>query len=76
MTVHAFGGRTLLGAEAGPLYGEAPLEAPLVFHGDLARLVDVVGIAMLRDACTVLDAWDGEPKTARAWSPSTSSTVV
>lgn len=73
MTVHSFGGRMLLGAEAGPLYCDAPLEAALVCHGDLTRLADIVDIATLRDACTVLEAWDGEPKTARAWSPSTSS---
>lgn len=63
-------GRTLLGPHADALYGDAPLEAALVHHGALERLAAITDLAVLRDATAVIDAWDGEPKTARAWSPS------
>lgn len=66
-------GRTLLGPDADALYGDAPLESALVHHGALERLAAITDIAVLRDASAVLDAWDGEPKTARAWSPAGSA---
>jgi hypothetical protein len=73
MTTPNLTGRTLLGPHADALYGAAPLEHALVHHGALERLSAITDIAVLRDATAVLDAWDGEPKTARAWSPAGSA---
>lgn len=64
-----FGVRTLLGAESSMLTSPSPLEAPIVVHGSLQRLAAFAELPVLRSASTVMDAWDGTSKTARAWSP-------
>lgn len=64
-----FGARTLLGDEAVRLHASAPLEDPIVVHGDPRRFGAFAHIPELRSAHAAIAAWDGTLKLARAWSP-------
>ena len=65
-----FGVETLLGGESSTLASTDPLELPIVVHGDVQRFAAFAQLPALRSASAVLAAWDGIPRTARAWSPS------
>lgn len=65
----SFGTQTLLGEQAALLKAEVPLEDMIIEHGDPARFAAFTCIPTLESALTVMEAWDGTPRTARAWSP-------
>ena len=66
---HEFGLRTLLGEKATLLEAPQPLEDAIVVHGDPTRFGAFTEIPQLRSAVALMDAWDGQHTTARAWSP-------
>ena len=65
----SFGSQILLGDQAVLLKEAAPLEDMIIVHGDPARFAAFTSIPALESAFAVMDAWDGTPRTARAWSP-------
>ena len=64
-----FDASTLLGEKAELLRAAPLVEQPIIFHGDLDRLAAITEIPQLRSASHALEAWNGQLKMARAWSP-------
>ena len=58
-------GKTNVNAHA----ASPPKNTPIIVHADVRRLAAFAELPGLRSANAVMDAWDGMPQTARAWSP-------
>ena len=69
-----FGLTTLLGDHAARLADPALIEDAITVSGDPKRFAAFAEIPQLRTAVAAMDAWDGRPKSARAWSPSGTKT--
>lgn len=63
-----FGIHTLLGEKAIDLLGHNLVKNSIVSLGCSERFDFFKSIPVLNSALSVLNAWDGHPKTARAWS--------
>lgn len=61
---------TLLGEEAARLKSSSLVESAMVVRGNPDRFAAFTSIASLQSALTLIDSWDGAPKSARAWSSS------
>ena len=69
MSPAGFGISTLLLGEAQLLNEPSVLRAPIVVEGDPRRFSAFCDLPQLVSSASILAAWDGAARTARAWSP-------